>query len=268
MAKTILEELEALVGKDAADKIKAKSDIATKLVEGERLYRFYTGDEELEDDTGTRAAAERAAAEKAAAEAKAAADAAAAARAMTTTTTTPAATSTSAPVDTKALLAELSTMLDARLKALTEKVVTTDKLPESEGKLLTRTLKLSLEMAQIESTHEKEFGEQLDLDKFNGWYEEQRKAGSSYGSVPQAYNAYVAERRIDAKIKAGIAEGLKAKASSTAVPAQTTSQALAPAQQILRDARKPTATEGKSNAVKAAERLAALQQERESAGAV
>ena len=49
MAKTILEELEALVGKDAADKIKAKSDIATKLVEGERLYRFYTGDEELEE---------------------------------------------------------------------------------------------------------------------------------------------------------------------------------------------------------------------------
>src|SRR5437660_1346473 len=266
MAKTILEELEALVGKDAADKIKAKSDIATKLVEGERLYRFYTGEEELEDDTGTRAAQERAAAEKAAAEAKAAADAAAAARA--TTTATPAATSTSAPVDTKALLAELSTMLDARLKALTEKVVTTDKLPEYEGKLLTRTLKLSHEMAQIESTHEKEFGEQLDLDKFNGWYEEQRKAGSSYGSVPQAYNAYVAERRIDAKIKAGIAEGLKAKASSIAVPAQTTSQALAPAQQILRDARKPTATEGKSNAVKAAERLAALQQEREGAGAV
>src|SRR5437588_12719308 len=100
MAKTILEELEALVGKDAADKIKAKSDIATKLVEGERLYRFYTGDEELEDDTGTKAAAERAAAEKAAAEAKAAADAAAA-RTTTTTTTTPAATSasTSAPVD-------------------------------------------------------------------------------------------------------------------------------------------------------------------------
>jgi hypothetical protein len=254
MAKTILEELEALVGKEAAAKISASSDIATRLSEGERLYRFYTGDEELEDTTAAdkaKADAEKAAAEKAEADRRAAA--------TTTTTSTSA-----APVDTNTLLREMGNLLNTRLGEFEKKVITVDKLPQYEGALLTKTLKMAHETMLVTDSHQKEFNEPLDLEKFNNWYEEQSKQGVRYPSISKAHDFYVQDKRIEAKIAAGIAEGVKAKQSSTSVPAQTTSVSLSPAQQVLHDARKSSATEGKSNAVRAAERLAKLAQARES----
>lgn len=259
MAKTILEELEALVGKDSAAKIAASSDIATRLTEGERLYRYYTGQADEDDDAASKAKADadKAAADKAAAD-KAEADRRAAAATTTTTTTAP---------DNRSILGELSNLLNTRFDEFKKSVVTVDQLPKLEGEVLTKALRLSHDVARIESNHEKEFNEQLDLDKFNTWYDEQKKTGAVYGSVSKAYDVWVGDRRIEAKIAAGIAEGLKAKLSSTSVPAQTTSESLSPAQQVLREARKTSATEGKSNAVKAAERLAQLQREREGTAA-
>lgn len=247
MAKTILEELEALVGKDAASKIAAKSDVMTRLQEGERLYRFYTGDDEPEPIVTPP---------------------------VTTTpppavTTPPAVTPTATTTtssDNKTILSELGTLLDTRFKAFEERVVTMDKLPNLEGQVLTKALRMSHDIARIENNHEKEFGEQLDLDKFNTWYEEQKKAGANFGTIPKAYDFYVQERRVEAKIKLGIEEGVKQKQSSTAVPAVTTSVALSPAQQVLHDARK-TETTGESNAQKAARRLAELAKSRDGSAA-
>jgi hypothetical protein len=251
MAKTILEELEALVGKDNAAKISARADIATRLTEGERLYRFYTGEEELEETPP--------------------------AKTMPTTTTEPTVTTapttttptttTTPAVDLKSVLGELSNLVNTRFTEFEKKVITVDKLPEYEGKMLARTIKTAHEIARIESTHEREFNEPLDLEKFNNWYEEQKKAGANFGTIPMAYSAWVSDRRTEAKIAKGIEDGLKAKRSSESVPAQTTAVALSPAQQVLHDARKTSATEGKSNAVKAAERLAQLQREREGTAA-
>jgi hypothetical protein len=255
MPKSILEELEALVGKDNAAKIAANSDISTRLSEGERLFRYYTGQE---DDPDLAADAAKAAADKAAAD-KAAADKAEADRR--------AAAAAPAATDNKAILGELSNLLTTRFSEFEKKVVTIDKLPQYEGELLAKTLRLSHDISRIESNHEKEFGEQLDLDKFNTWYDEQKKVGAAYGSVAKAYDVFVGDRRIEAKIKAGVEEGVKAKLSSTSVPAQTMTESLSPAQTVLREARKTTASEGKSNAVKAAERLAQLQKEREGTAA-
>lgn len=247
MAKTILEELEALVGKEAATKIAAKSDVMTRLQEGERLYRFYTGDDEPEPVVPTPAPTPTVVPTPA-----------------PSPSPTPAAVTTTS--DNKTILSELGTLLDTRFKAFEERVVTMDKLPNLEGQVLTKALRLSHDIARIENNHEKEFGEQLDLDKFNAWYEEQKKTGANFGTVPKAYDVYVQERRVEAKIKLGIEEGIKQKQSSTGVPAVTTSVALSPAQQVLHDARK-TETTGESNAQKAARRLAELARSRDGSAA-
>jgi len=243
MAKSILEELESLVGKDAAAKIAAKSDLATRLQEGERLYQFYT-EGTVEEPPKTEPV-----------------------KTEPVVTTQPAPTTTATTTtatDNKSILAELGTLLDSRLKTFEEKVVTKASLAALEGQVLSKTLRLSHDIARIESNHEKEFGEQLDLDKFNTWYEEQRKAGAQFGTVPKAYDVFVQDRRVEAKIKEGVAAALKQKESSTSVPAVTAATALSPAQQVLHDARK-TETSGESNAQKAARRLAELARSREGA---
>src|SRR5579864_4240884 len=112
MAKSILEELESLVGKDAAAKIAAKSDLATRLQEGERLYQFYT-EGTVEEPPKTEPV-----------------------KTEPVVTTQPAPTTTATTTtatDNKSILAELGTLLDSRFKTFAEKVVTLDKLPQYEG---------------------------------------------------------------------------------------------------------------------------------------
>jgi hypothetical protein len=170
--------------------------------------------------------------------------------------------------DNKSILAELTTLLDSKLDALKKDFIPASKLPEYEGQILSKALKTSHELSRIESTHEKEFGESLDLTKFDEYVNEQKKSGANWPSISAAYNNWVSEKRIEARVKKEVEEAKKQFTSSQSVPAQTHTASMSPAQQIIADAKKTTGDgNGKTRAMEAAERLAQLERAREGAAA-
>jgi hypothetical protein len=248
MAKTLIEELEALVGKDGLAKIQANQDVLSKLTRGDEYRRLYDG-----DDTEDAAAIAKAASDKAAAD-KAESDRLAAERARTV--------AASSTTDLTKVLTELQTLTKTinELNEFKKTAITLDKLPGYESTLLRK----SHEIARIEANHAKEFNEDWDLNKFDEWVGEQKKTGAGWPSITAAYNAWVQDKRIEARVKKEVDEQVKLKVSAQTVPAQTTTTSLSPAQQIISDAKKTNGDgTGKTNAMKAAERLAAMERARE-----
>jgi hypothetical protein len=66
------------------------------------------------------------------------------------------------------------------------------------------------EIYDIKSAHKDEFGEPLDMTKFNEFLEGNK---GKFASLPDSHNAFVAEKRIQNRIALGIREGIVAERS-------------------------------------------------------
>jgi hypothetical protein len=143
--------------------------------------------------------------------------------------------------DTAAILkqlTDLNTSLETRFKQLDEKYVPVSKLPEMSGQLLERAIRNSHQAMRIELKHTQEFpSEPFELEKVNAFLNDAKAAGRTYPDLMSAYDDMVKEKRVEAKIKKGIEEGLKQKKSAETVPAQSGATALSPAQEAMRKAR-------------------------------
>lgn len=183
----------------------------------------------------------------------------------------PVATVTPPPVaaagDMSAVLKQLSDLnvnlaaRDARIDKLEKNAVTLEKLPEYRTELLGLAIKSSHEVARLESTHEKEFGESLDLDGLSAWIDEQKKAGVGFSSITKAYEAKMMDKRIEKKIADGIAEGVKQKKSSESVPGQSSVTAISAGQELMRKQRGESA--GTDHVTGLAAKLAKIREARE-----
>jgi hypothetical protein len=180
-----------------------------------------------------------------------------------------------------AKLAELNTTVTSQLEALKNNMVTKTDVPEFERRILTLTLRTGIDLNKVMSKHQAEFGESLDDAAFQKFVTEQAAAGVKFLSDPidkqggksgleKAHDQWVNDRRTAAQIQKGISEGLKVKTSGQQVPGQTQATAMSPAQQVLAKAREGAKGGAGSNALAAAERMAAMVRQRDegSAGAV
>jgi hypothetical protein len=158
-------------------------------------------------------------------------------------------------------LDDISKLLDTKLTELRKEFVPAAELDKRAADVIGTSLRLNHELSRIENAHQKEFNEELDL----GALETYAKEHPGFKSMTEVHNAMVAEKRIEARIKAGVDAGVKQKLSNASVPAQTKGSALTPAQEVLAKARASASGEGKSNAVAAAEKLAKMVRDRESA---
>jgi hypothetical protein len=97
------------------------------------------------------------------------------------------------------------------------------------------------EIYTIRRSNEKEFGKELDTTALTAFIDEAAKKGTSYGSYVDAYNDYVKEERIKARIATGIAEGLAAKTTG-AVPGTTLTSGTSMAARMVQANKTPVET--------------------------
>lgn len=240
MAKSIIEQLTDLLDADGKAKLATLLAANPKVAVDDRrmseLFGIYLG----ADDTPASASTS----EPAAAATHTPALPAAAA---TTSAPAPASSATAPNPELKSILDTLTglkTSIDERFK----NVVTMDKVNELGAQLLNtataRALKQADEISLIRETNRKEFGVEMDRAVFEKFVTDAefevedptthvKVKRNKYSTLTDAYNAMVSQQRIDAKIAAGIAEGVKQKTSGATVPGQTTSSALSPAQQVM-----------------------------------
>ena len=240
---TVLQELEKLFTTDAE-----KQALAEYLAA--EIKNPGVGDDEAQK-AAAKAAADKAAADAAA---KVAADAEAARKAAVSST----------PVDLSAItkqLSDLSASLDDRFKKLDERYVAADKLPAYRGEMLETTIRNAHQAMQIQLAHEKEFpNEPFDLNKVNEFLNEEGKKGHKYQDLKSAYDAMVGEKRVEARIAKGIAEGMKQKKSAESVPGQSGPSGLSPAQEAIKKAR---GEGGENNLTDISAKLRAIREARE-----
>lgn len=178
--------------------------------------------------------------------------AAAAANAARTATASPAATPTAisnpsaaataatTPVPSNLTLDQLNTLLNERISGIYSspqftsavearaKEIAAQQFNAERGNLIGAGAEVADQLYSIRATHFREFNEELDSAKFKEFFQQN---GSRYGNqlIP-AYDAFVSERRIQARIDKGIEAGLAARATSDvpggAVP--TTSNPIGP----------------------------------------
>jgi hypothetical protein len=161
----------------------------------------------------------------------------------TTTVVAPPST-TSSTVDLSAInqqLAALSESLNTRFSEFAKNVVTVDKLPQYRGELLETTLRNADQMTQIRNQHEREFpNEPFDLGKVNDYINTQSQAGRKFSDIKSAYDDMVRDKRVEARIAAGIADGVKQKKSADGAGVAGGGSgvtALAPNQELIRKMR-------------------------------
>jgi len=208
-----------------------------------------------DDEAARKAEADRKAAEKAEADRKAAAAAAAA------NGNGGNGNGNGGNAELRALMDQLTglkTSLDEKLK----NVVTKGDLPKLGEELLGRAIKNAHLVARIERQHEKEFGEELNLDELNAYLQEQVKTGRSFKDMQEVYDSKMGEKRTQKKIADGIAEGLKQKRSADAVPGQSSPAGGSSAQEAIRKAR----GESGGNVNDYVEKLKKIRENREGVG--
>lgn len=254
MAKTILEQLMALMTPEEQASIKAKiaanPQIAADDAYTTNLFGIFKG-----IDEGTPAAAEPPAAHVPTVPSASAPPAAAA--------VVPA---VSAAGDNSAILTALS-KLSASIDDRFKNVVTSDQLPKLGAELVNNAIAHSLrqsdELATIRETFRDEFpGEKFDkvaFEKFVTDSQDPTTKANKYRTLTDAFDAMVAQKRMDAKIATGIADGVKQKTSGTTVPGQSQTTSLSPAQQVIQKAKAASAGGAKTNLQLAIERAAALE---------
>lgn len=273
MAKSIIEQLTDLLDADGKAKLATVLAANPKVAVDDRrmseLFGIYLG----ADDTPASASEPAAAATHTPALPAAAA---------TTSAPAPASSATAPNPELKSILDTLTglkTSIDERFK----NVVTMDKVNELGAQLLNtataRALKQADEISLIRETNRKEFGMEMDRAVFEKFVTDAefevedpnthvKVKRNKYSTLTDAYNAMVSQQRIDAKIAAGIAEGVKQKTSGATVPGQTTSSALSPAQQVIAKAKKDAATAGGTGLQNLIARAEALDKARSESAAV
>ena len=140
--------------------------------------------------------------------------------------TDPAATtaSTHATVPPNLTLDQLNTLLNERISGIYSspqfaaavearaKEIATQQFNSERGNLIGAGAEVADQLYSIRATHSREFNEELDSGKFKEFF---LQNGSRYGNqLLPAYDAFVSERRIQARIDKGISEGLAARATS------------------------------------------------------
>ena len=215
-----------------------KNDKAKQaLEEGLSLRKEYLGPDDPAADEVARAATVKAAADKAIADRAEADRVAAAARA------------TNASPELSAItkqLADLNTSLTTRLADFEKKYVSVEKLPEYRGEILGITIKNADLLGQVRQQHATEFPtEPFDLEKLNTFVNDQLKTGTRFPDIKHAYDAMVGEKRTEAKIAKGIADGIKNKKSGDGADAAaggSSPAALSAGQELIRKAKGAEAT--------------------------
>lgn len=121
-------------------------------------------------------------------------------------------------------LDQLNTLLNERISGIYSspqftaavetraKEIAAQQFNAERGNLIGAGAEVADQLYSIRATHSREFNEELDSAKFKEFFQQN---GSRYGNqlIP-AYDAFVSERRIQAKIDKGISEGLAARATS------------------------------------------------------
>ncbi len=258
MAKTIIEQLSELLDADGKAKLQAVLAANPKVAVDDRrmgeLFGLYMG--EGMDEPATTTAATSAATTHTPVVPNTT-------NAATTTTTAAAAPVTTSSNDFKTVLDALNG-LKTSMETKLGNVITKDQIPELSKNLRTQTIRDAHLTFKIEAAHKAMFNEDLDLDKVGTFITEQGKLGIQYPDVEKAYTAMMAEKLTEMKIAKGIEDGVKQKTSGSTVPAQTTSSALSPAQQINAKAKKDQSEAGGTRLQSLIERAKQLENSRES----
>jgi hypothetical protein len=111
---------------------------------------------------------------------------------------------------------EFGTAVEARAKQIADAAIAA-----VTPNLIGRGAKIADTIATIRESHRAEFGEPLDSAKFEEFY---AKEGPVYGNdLVRSHAAFVSEKRIEARVKKGVDEGLAAAATNnvpgTSLPA-------------------------------------------------
>lgn len=160
--------------------------------------------------------------------------------------------------DLKDIDALIDRKVNERLTA--GKYLTGEEAAKAKTEIMTGSLALADDYAEIREQHREEFGERLNRPDFEKFVKD---TPNKFGTLKAAHDAFVNEKRIEQRVEKGVAEALKLKTSQKDVPAQTTSSALSPAQEIIRKAKATETGAGESNVSRAAARLAQVMKNRE-----
>jgi hypothetical protein len=261
MAKTVVDQLMALLSADEQKILRAKLDANPALIAQDKksseIYSIYQG-EDVEEVVPAATATTAPVTEPV----KPAAVAA---------PVTPTATVTASASPNDAILAELrnlSTSIDTRLAEMGKKFVSVDKLPEYQESMLASAIRAADDIMTVKQRHRTTFGKELDRDAFEKFVNENQAAGVKFKNMNTAWEAFTQKDTTELEITRRVAEGIKQKKSGDDVPGQTQSVGLSAAQQVMKKARDGAkSADGKSNAMAAAERLAQIDRGREESGA-
>lgn len=261
-SKTITEELLALLPPEQAaafrKTLEANPGLAVRAAKETELYDLYMGNDD--DDPASAAAA-----------ASAAASPAVHTPTLPSAAAAPTAGAAGGNDEIKELIKGLQTSLDAKVADLKK-----DFVPRSMvDQYVATAVKVSDNYAQVREDHRAEFGETLsrtDFEKFiaahpkGTWLDDAPGTENGKTGMKKAHDSFVADKRTQKLIKDGVAAGVKQELSARTVPGQTQSVALSPALQAMAKARETAGGGTKSNAMAAAERLAAMVRAREEGG--
>jgi hypothetical protein len=268
MAKTLIEDIMALLSPEEQTAFRAKLDanpaLVVKAAKQRELHDIYNGDEEPTTTTTTTTPVVPVTTTTSTTEVHTPTVP------STVTGTSTATTSTSADSPLLAEIRALGSRMDTRMGEIEKKFVSVDKLPEYRTDILGAAIKASDDYAQVREDHRTEFGKPLDRTAFEKFVTDQREAGIRFKDMKAAHDNFVAKERQDAAIAKGIDDGLKQKRSGAMVPGQTQQVALSPAQEIIakQKAAASASGDGKTNAMIAAEKLAKIVRDREASGSV
>ena len=266
MAKTLSEQLLALLDADGQAKVKAAMAanptlIAQDLRGAELIDVWANFGGELEPTTTTTTAVHVPTVPSAASTSSAAAPVAA------TTPTVPVVASNGTADGLARVLAEL----EGLKSTLSKDFVPAAKLPEYRAELLTLAIKSADDYASVRESHRDEFKEPLDRGAFEKFVADQAAAGNKHSSMSAAHDVFVKDKRVTAqaaaeksRIDAAVAEALKQQRSSN-VPGQTQQIAQSPAQQVMAKAKAAAnGTGAETAALKAARQMEELDRNRAS----
>jgi hypothetical protein len=270
MAKTLSEELLALLDADTQAKVKAalasKPDLMVRDLKGKELLDLYDGVAADDTTTTTTTTATHTPTLPSSATTTAAGTTTVASG-STTSTTGAAGELAVVLARLEALKSDFATTIDAKLKDY----IPASKLDEYRTSLLTSAIKSADDYASVRESHRAEFNEPLDRTAFEKFVVDQKAANVGYPSMSAAHDAFVKDKRVTAaaaaekaKIEAAVAEALKQARSSGSVPGQTQSIAMSPAQQVIAKAKAAGNGNTASNAEKVAQQLEALERNRAS----
>jgi len=193
----LLTELEGFLGKEAADKLRATPEAATRLSRASEILNYYDGETETppapprkrEDPPAPRSA------------------------------------SGTGDETLAQIMARLDSFgdIDKKIADGVNKVVET-RGAELRGGAVADSIKITRELTRLDARHRVDFNEDLDDTKLEAHIAAAREAGRPFRTVTDAYEDMTRQARIDkqvaAGVEAGVREKLKEKASAN-VPGVT-----------------------------------------------